>query len=305
MRIVVLFFCLVLSLPIFSKDFYFKGSIESVLSTQYKMMSDDNNMDEFYPDKEYPHIKSFFILDENGKILQKTIDYEDIDAVYLESTFNSFLSIAENPLEILSSSLEFSLKFVYDDNIETRYLFSPASYSIPDTIKDVYKDEKVVERNVLNSYGEFSEKIKFTYTTVAKPFTNILTAKFYGKSSKLNKTYVFKYDSLNRLIEFSRDEMDTFKLVYDKKGNLVEIYSYSNNDKKKSKQWQILMTYNDKGFLASKHVKLNEEKKYKYEYQYDEKENPIVIKTFVEEEYFGEMSYIPHSIQINAIKYYN
>ena len=303
MKKLILICCCLLSLPLFSKDFNFKGKIESVLSTQYKMRPNNKNMEEFLPDKEYPLIKAFFILDENGKITQKTISYDDIDAIYLEDLFNYFLSIADNPLEILSSSLDSSTRFVYDNNMETRQLFSPGDFKQPDTITDIYKDGKVVERTVLDSYGRFREKIKFTYTTLSKPVTNVLTAKFYNDPSLVSKIYTFIYDKDNKLIEFSKDKYDTFKCIYDKKGNLVEIYTYSNNDKQQTKKWQITMAYNDKGFMISKYVKLGKERKYKYEYEFDKNENPIIIKTFVEQEYFGNLTYIPHSIQINTIKY--
>ncbi len=172
--------------------------------------------------------KSYFIENKFGKVVVADKVYEEIEEEFnIEGKliYKSFSS----PLSL--SSVEKS-EYIYDSNGNTEIITKNDDGTLKDKKINKLNDKKqIMEQIFYNSEGSEECVFKFTYDSNGY----LKTRKTYVMD-KYKFTTNYEYNEKGNLLkewQGSVNEADTYKYIFDKKGNWIESELYSSGEKQK------------------------------------------------------------------------
>lgn len=161
-----------------------------------------------------------------GKVVVADKVYEEI-----EEEFNKGGELISKTFSSPLSSVEKS-EYVYDANGNTEIITKNDDGSLKEKRINKLNDKKqIIEQFFYDSDGAEKCVFKFTYDSNG----NLKTRKTYV-DGKYKFTTNYEYDEKGNLLkewQGSRNEAETYKYLFDKKGNWIEAELYSSGEKRK------------------------------------------------------------------------
>ena len=170
--------------------------------------------------------KSYFIENKFGNVEVDDKVYEETEEQFNKEgkiIYKSFSS----PLNALEKS-----EYIYDLKGNTEIITKNEDGTLKEKRVNKLNDKKqIIEQVYYNSSGSEESVFKFSYDSIGY----LKTRKTYVKG-KYKFTTNYKYDEKGNLLaewQGSINEAETYKYLFDKKGNWIEAELYSSGEKRK------------------------------------------------------------------------